>query len=121
MEHYSERLGRNYQDEDWLSRTDAAEVLARNSGREKVSTDYLVTLAHRGVLHPMKPSYHVLLFQYKELKDLKIDQQPGRKKFDHVTDNVLRQRAFKARRKAALLAEQSAMYGTTKKEDGDQI
>jgi len=101
--HFSDRLQRNYRNDDWLSRAEAAKVLTENSDRD-VSADYLKVLADRGVLHPQKVSERVWLYQYVELKEIVVKPTRGSAQFEHPTDNALRQRRWRERQsKKALL------------------
>lgn len=99
VKHYSTRLKRNFKDGDWLNLVEAAQVISENSGRE-VKSRYLAEMVRRGHLHPDKSNPRGWLYKYDELKKEKVLPHVGRRKLDQPTENALRQRAFKARRRS---------------------
>jgi hypothetical protein len=100
--HYSERLGRFFEDGDELTREEAAAVLSRNSGRE-IESKYVFDLVRLGVLHPRYLSPRKLLYQYSEVKSYVVASRVGKRPHAHPTENALRQRRFRERRRAQSL------------------
>ncbi len=98
--HYSEQLGRYYEDDDLLTRHEAAQVLSFNAGRE-IRESYVSDLAYKKVLPFERISERKLLIQYKYLRNYIVTQIVGRKVGASPSANAERQRKFKARRRAA--------------------
>lgn len=101
MEHYSQRLKRNFEDGDWLVSQEAAAVIAQNSGRASVKTSQIADLARLGILKADKTS-GTWQYEYAKIKDYCIRR--GRHPQRNPSKNAIRQRAFKERQRA--LAEQ---------------
>jgi hypothetical protein len=98
--HYSERLGRAFRDGDELTREEAAQVLAENSGRP-VEPKYVFDLVRLGIVQPRYLSPRKLLYQYSEIKQYVVASHVGKKPHEKPTDNALRQRRFRDRRRGA--------------------
>ncbi len=96
--HYSDRFRRYFEDGDELTREEAAVVLSHNSGRV-VEPKYVFDLVRLGVLHPRYLSPKKLLYKYNEVKSYVVASHVGRHASDLPTDNALRQRRFKERRR----------------------
>ena len=94
--HFSERFDRFFEDEDWLNRHEAAQVLSSNAGHV-VYPEYLNVLVQRDELHPNKISARVSLYQYKELRVKVINTKGGRIKQDNPSPNAMRQRKYRER------------------------
>ena len=98
-EHFSKRLGRNYVDDDLLTREEAAEVLSTNACRD-ISSKYVTDMVAVGIIRSAKKlSPRKLLYQYSDLRHYVVASRPGRRAQDQPSPNALRQRAFKERRK----------------------
>ena len=98
MEHWSERFDRNFKDDDWLDRHEAAQVLSANSGR-MIYPEYLSSLVQRGVLHPRKVGGRLLRYQYSELRTRVVRRESeGRPQTDSPSPAAVRMRAYRARR-----------------------
>ncbi len=100
--HYSERLGRFFEDGDELTREEAAVVLSHNSGRG-IEPKYVFDLVRLGVLHPRYLSPRKLLYKYSEVKSYAVASHVGKRPHAQPTENALRQRRFRERRRAQSL------------------
>ncbi|SRR5258706_10432060 len=94
--HFSKRFDRNFQDDDWLDRREAAQVLSENSGH-LILPEYLAVLEQRDQLHPKRVAAKRKLYQYAELCFLKVAPQGGRKMQENPSQNALRQRQYRER------------------------
>jgi hypothetical protein len=99
--HYSEQLGRNYEDDDMLERNEVAAILSINAGRE-IPPAYVNTLAGKGSLpFERQPQARKLLFKYTNVRNYIVSQRTGRKPGATPSPNAERQRKYKARRRLA--------------------
>ena len=104
MEHYSERLARHFEDDDWLYYPEVLSVLAANSGRSSVPRTNVGSLVDAGVLHPRKlpgSKANINQYQYSEVKDLVVAQGRGRRAKHADTPGAIRTRRFRERRRAS--------------------
>ena len=109
-EHYSERLGRNFRDGDYLSVQEARAVLAQNRGGP-VSMDLVSHYLSRVGARRMEINKRVHLYLYDDLKNIVVPTTRGRSAAPSATPGALRQRAFRARqREKARIRESSADY-----------
>lgn len=113
MEHFSERLQRNYQAGDWLRASEALEILSANSGR-RIADAHLTRLLARGdVRAELPPGSKRRVYLYDDLA-ARIVPQPGHTPDEENTkSNVRAQRAWRARqreKKALALQEQRGEY-----------
>lgn len=99
--HYSERLGRFFQDGDELTRDEATAVLSQNAGRD-VDPKKLFDLVRAGVAHPRYLSPRKLLYQYSEIKDYVVAAHPGRRAASSPSAVAQRQRLYRERRAAGI-------------------
>ena len=99
--HFSERLGRHFQDGDELTPAEVAQVVAENSGHE-VKAKRVWDLAEQYNLtrHYPYPLSRLVLYQYSEIKSLVVSDKRGRRPNALPSPVALRQRAYKARRAA---------------------
>jgi hypothetical protein len=95
MEHFSERFKRNFQDGDWLTRTEVAAVLTANSGRP-VSIEYVSDIARRENAH-VQIIENKHLYLYDDIKELEVSLKRGPKGELSQSPVAQRQRAFRAR------------------------
>lgn len=96
MEHYSERLKRNFIDEDFLSIYEAKAVLSLNSGRN-IGHEYVFHIARIKRVEVMQISARMHLYLYRDLKNLEVKATSGRRLSDNPSPCALRQRAFRKR------------------------
>lgn len=94
MDHWSERFDRNFKDDDWLDRHEAAAVLSANSGRA-ILPEYLNKLVQRGLLHPQKINARRSVYQYLEVKSLVIRPEAGRPAGDLPSPAAQRMRQYR--------------------------
>lgn len=97
--HFSKRLKRNFRDGDLLTRLEATQVISENSERD-IQPRYLIEMVRGGRLHPERVSERIFLYPYAELKKQFVSARAGHPTGDRPTDNALRQRKFKARRRS---------------------
>ena len=115
-EHFSKRLGRNYVDDDLLTR-EATEVLSTNAGRD-ISPQYVTDMVATGIIQSAKKlSPRKLLYQYSDLRNYVVASRPGRKAHEDPSPTAVRQRAFKARRKAEQLVQVREVTSVHESED----
>lgn len=97
--HFSERLGRHFQDGDELTPAEVAQVVAENSGHE-VKAKRVWDLAEQYSLsrHYPYPQSRLVLYQYSEIKSLVVSDKRGRRPSALPSQVALRQREYKARR-----------------------
>lgn len=100
MSHYSDRLERYYRDGDLLSVPEVVEVISTNSDRI-VSDRALSDIARLHNLRRERPSPRAVLYHYEDIKNIVVASKRGRHTLTNPSSNALRQRAFKARRRAA--------------------
>ena len=120
-EHFSKRLGRNYVDDDLLTREEAAEVLSTNACRD-ISSKYVTDMVAVGIIRSAKKqSPRKLLYQYSDLRHYVVASRPGRRAHDNPSPTAVRQRVFKARRKEEQLAKvrEAAGVHEIKEEPGE--
>lgn len=96
--HYSERLGRNFRDGDYLSVQEARAVLAANRG-SSISIDLVSHHLKRVGARRMEINSRVHLYLYDDLKDIVVPTTRGRAASPSASPGALRQRAFKARQR----------------------
>src|SRR5258706_14584166 len=89
--HFSKRFDRNFQDDDWLDRREAGQVLSENSGH-LILPEYLAVLEQRDQLHPKIVASKRKLYQYAELCFLKVAPQGGHKMQENPSLIVLPQK-----------------------------
>lgn len=102
MEHYSQRLGRNFEDDDWLFYQEVLQVLSANSGGRAVPRTNVGSLVDHGVLHPKKligTARGVNLYQYAEVKNIVVASGRGRRARTADTPGAIRARRFRERHK----------------------
>lgn len=97
MTHYSERLGRNYQDEDWLFRDEAASVISTNSAHYVVPR-HLNDYVRRGILHPQVVAPTIRLYQYYEVKNLVVKSRVGRRPLEDPSPGAMRVRRHRLKK-----------------------
>ncbi len=97
MQHYSERLRRNFADGDWLTRDEVAKVIEENSGRPLGQKRFVSDIAKRHGWTVAGDKY-APLYQYSEVGSFCIGS-PGRRLQENPSPTALRQRKFKERRK----------------------
>ena|SRR2546428_1330777 len=98
MEHYSQRLQRNFADGDWLTRDEVAKVIEENSGKKLAQNRFVGDIARRQGWSTAGDKY-APLYQYEQVKNYSIGSRPGRRLQDDPSPAAVRQRAFKARHK----------------------
>ena len=103
MEHYSERLRRNFQKGDWLRASEARGVLSANAGRH-ISDSMLSWLVQRGELQFSYPWDYAPTrrgYLYEDLAE-RVIRKPGGVENPElpVTPIVRAQRAYRARKRA---------------------
>jgi hypothetical protein len=104
MNHYSARLGRNFEDSDWLFYQEVLEVLSANSGYVVPRTN-VGSLVDHGVLHPRKLAgtrRATNLYQYAEVKNVVVARGRGRRAKVADTPGAIRARRFRERRRGTL-------------------
>lgn len=99
MEHYSESLQRNFQDDDWITIAEVKEIISATSGRSVGIGTVGSYLRRRSDIHKREVNANVKLYLYGEIKDIQIADQRGRRRLSEPSSNVLRQRAFQARKR----------------------
>ncbi|MHB8598253.1 MAG: hypothetical protein ACYDER_15730 [Ktedonobacteraceae bacterium] len=99
MEHYSQRLGRNFQNSDWLTRNEVASVIETNSGRPVTQLRFVRDIAVREGWRVEGDKFsHILLYHYEDCKNFVLRRQSGRRVLDAPTPNTLRQRKLREKR-----------------------
>lgn len=95
--HYSSRLRRNFEDDDWLLVYEALDVVRANSGGVSVPNRYITDQVQLGKVHPMK-SGRFNLYKYSEIKGLTYKRGPGRRRQENPSPVAERVRKFRAKR-----------------------
>lgn len=102
MKHFSQRLGRPFQDGDWLTRGEVAAVIAANSGKPLPQDRFVSDIAKREGWHPdTTGGRYAALYQYSEVKSFVLGK-PGRRPSPNPSAAAIRQQKYKAKK----LAEQ---------------
>lgn len=96
--HYSEQLGRDYVDDDMLTRQEAALVLSTNAGRA-IEPWYVGTLADKGTLPCQLVGQHKRLYQYSYLRNYIVTRRTGPKAAAVPTPGALRTRKSREKRR----------------------
>lgn len=115
MEHYSERLKRNFVDDDWLSIQEVKDVLDANSGRA-IGQEYCSYVMNRDNVQTLPIGDKMHIYLYGDLKNIKVENKRGPKPGARALSSspvAIRQREFKARqreKKALELRENQAEY-----------
>jgi len=99
MNHWSDRLNRNFQDGDRLVPSEVAEVISVNSDKI-VPAKYVSDLARIYKLEKESPYPGVVVYRYEQVKGIVVAPKRGRRPLANPSSNAQRQRKFKARRKA---------------------
>ena len=100
MNHYSARLDRNFEDDDWLFYQEVLQVLSENSEGRPIPRTNVGSLVDHGVLHPRKligTSRGVNLYQYAEVKNVVVASGRGRRARVADTPGAIRARRFRER------------------------
>ena len=105
-EHYSERLARNFRDDDYLSIQEVRAVLAANRGQD-ISVDLASNAMRLNTVRHMEINTRVFLYLYDDLKNIVVKIGRGRAAAPSPTAGAERQRRFRERRRAAQAAAQN--------------
>ncbi len=108
-QHYSERLGRNFRDGDYLSIQEVRAVLAQNRGAP-ISMDLVSHVLVRKGCRRMEVNSRIHLYLYDDLKNIVVPQVRGPAASPSATPGAIRQRAFKARQREKMLREKQMEY-----------
>ena len=107
MEHYSKALGRNFQDDDWLTISEVKEVISANSGRVVGIKTVGSFLRRAKNIHRREVNAQVKLYLYGDIKSATIPDQRGRRLLDDPSPRTLSQREFYERNKERLAQERA--------------
>jgi hypothetical protein len=84
---------------EYYTASQAAQVLTKNSGKE-ISADYIRTLAHYGVFHPIKLTDRMNLYPRREVDAYKVEER-GEKAGERFKQQAAMRKKAKRRKKAA--------------------
>src|SRR5579859_7459146 len=110
MEHYSHRLGRNFQDDDWLDTREVKQILSKNSGGRPIISRNLTDLARTHNLTRERPTLRDVLYRYGEIKNLSVAAKRGRPPSPNPSPGAIRQKRFKDKQRRDRAQEEDHIY-----------
>jgi hypothetical protein len=98
---FAKRLGRDFTDGDWLTRDEAAQVIAALSGRPLAQARQVNDIAHRQGWPVDRSQPRAPLYPYAAIKTYRLGERAGRKRAAQPTPVAQRQRRFREQHQTA--------------------